>query len=171
MNVEIFYLVAFSLWPCKLLFLSCCFALTSSTLNLPTFCIWTSSFHSMLVDFLLFFSFSSLIPFKKLTLVLFFSPLCVSSAAGVLLVPLCLPSTRALLLQLSAYDSPASDELPSSQSMSLSSSSSVKPVPCVNSGPSSFHSSSGSAQQVSVRRGACFIVVLRQAQTVVIEGF
>lgn len=57
-----------------------------------------------------------------------------------------------LLLQLSspsAYESPAPDELSSSQSMNLSPSNSAQPVPCLNSGPSPSHSSSGAARQVS----------------------
>lgn len=56
--------------------------------------------------------------------------------------------TWLLLLQLSAYDCPASDELSSNQSMSLSPSSSAQP--CVRSGPAPSLSSSGAAPQVSM---------------------
>lgn len=68
----------------------------------------------------------------------------------------CRPSAvpPALLLQLSvspsAYDSQASDELSSNQSMNFSPSNSAQPIPCLDSGPSTAHSSSGAARQVSV---------------------
>ncbi|XP_038136264.1 trinucleotide repeat-containing gene 6A protein-like isoform X1 [Cyprinodon tularosa] len=54
---------------------------------------------------------------------------------------------RSYFDKLSAYDSPASDELSANQSMSLSPSNSAQPIPCFNSGPSPSHSSSGAALQ------------------------
>lgn len=75
----------------------------------------------------------------------------------------CRPSAvhTALLLQLSvspsAFDSQASDELSSNQSMSFSPSNSAQPIPCFDSGPSPAHSSPGAARQVSLKgwRGCC----------------
>lgn len=69
----------------------------------------------------------------------------------------CRPSAvhTALLLQLSvspsAFDSQASDELSSNQSMSFSPSNSAQPIPCFDSGPSPAHSSPGAARQVSLK--------------------
>lgn len=93
----------------------------------------------------------------------------ISLAADALPVPLCLLCTWPMLLQLSAsasaYDSPASDDLSSNQSMSFSASNSAQPFPCLDSEPPPR---SGAARQVSAdrRTGNVSGLILRSGQLV-----
>lgn len=143
---------------------------------LPIFC--SATLHIFLSDFAFFFplffcesnfffGFSFLFV-CSLSLSLSLS-LGISLAADALPVPLCLLCTWPMLLQLSAsasaYDSPASDDLSSNQSMSFSASNSAQPFPCLDSEPPPR---SGAARQVSAdrRTGNVSGLILRSGQLV-----